>query len=102
MKVYIAGRITGLPDYQERFAKAAQQLTNDGHQPVNPALLGSGDRPWTWYMKRALQLMLGCDAVYMLTGWEDSRGAPLELYVAVNCGMTVMHEVRPGHDETGQ
>ena len=36
MKVYIAGKITGNPDYYEQFAEAEKLLTEQGHAVINP------------------------------------------------------------------
>jgi hypothetical protein len=89
-KIYIAGPITGIDDYAIRFAQVEQVIEYEGHRAVNPAVLGSGGgRPWSWYMRRALTLMLTCDAVCMLERWEESRGSTFEHYTAVTCGMPV-------------
>jgi hypothetical protein len=40
-------------------------------------------------MREALRLMLTADAVALLPGWEDSRGALLERHVAMQLGMIV-------------
>lgn len=42
MKIYIAGPITGIPDYKERFAKAEAELKAKGHAVMNPAALPEG------------------------------------------------------------
>lgn len=34
-----------------------------------------------------------CDAIYLLRGWESSRGAKKELAEAIACGLTIMLEV---------
>ena len=34
--------------------------------------------------------MLGCDLIYMLRGWEHSKGAKLEHDVATSCGIGVL------------
>ena len=36
MKLYIAGPITGVPDYEERFKKAEEDLKAMGHTVINP------------------------------------------------------------------
>lgn len=86
MRVYIAGPVTGKPDYKADFDLAAAALQREGHVPVNPAELDNG-MGYEECMRRALQMMLGCDAVYLLPGWEASRGATLEQRVAAACGI---------------
>lgn len=43
-------------------------------------------------MRADIALLLGCDCIYMLRGWELSKGAKLELDVASSCGLEVMFE----------
>ncbi len=83
MKLYLAGPITGVPDYRERFARAADELRAMGHEVVNPAAEPEVDG-WTWadYMRRALRMMLGCDGIALMEGWLGSKGARLEAYLA--------------------
>ncbi len=45
MKIYIAGKITGEPNYKEKFDIAATNLEEQGHIVLNPAeLLLRNDR----------------------------------------------------------
>lgn len=92
MKIYISGKITGTTDYMERFAKAEHELTTRGFEVVNPAKenahLPEGT-PWKTYMAESLRLLLYCDAIYMLEGWKESRGATLELQVAISSNLQI-------------
>lgn len=36
-------------------------------------------RTWTWYMRHALRMLLECEGVALLPGWQQSRGAVLEV-----------------------
>lgn len=38
MKIYIAGKITGDPYYKAKFARAAADIADAGHTPINPAM----------------------------------------------------------------
>lgn len=90
MKVYIAGPITGRPDLNRiAFGDAVDGLRAAGYEPLSPH--GPLIEGWEWehYMRRALTLMLTADAVALLPGWEDSRGAALEAHLAANLGMQV-------------
>lgn len=84
MKLYIAGPMTGLPDYNfPAFHAAAANLRGKGHEVVNPAELPAPDDPtWSNYMRGALRVMLTCEAVVFLPGWMQSNGARLERMVA--------------------
>jgi hypothetical protein len=108
MKIYISGPITANPNgYKEAFATAAGIIREAGDEPVNPVdvqpgCLGEcvreaeayneGGHTWACYMKYDLRLLLECDAVYVLPGWEVSDGARLEINVANNCGLQVIYE----------
>lgn len=89
MKLYLAGPMTGLPDYNRpAFHAAAKQLRDQGYEVANPAELDGDDRePWELWMRKALQLMLTCDWVVFLPGWRLSRGARLESLVAEELGI---------------
>lgn len=91
MRVYISGPMTGLPDWNKpAFAAAAQQLMVRGYEPVNPAEVELGpDATWEQYMREDLKLLMDCEAVALLSGWEESRGATLEALIAFRLGMTV-------------
>lgn len=81
MRIYISGAISGTTDYMERFAAAEEKLKAQGHEVVNPAkVTESLPKSFTWkqYMRVALSAMAPCDAIYMLKGWEHSRGATIE------------------------
>ena len=41
-KIYIAGKITGDPNYQLKFIRARQHLTKDGYTVLTPAVLPEG------------------------------------------------------------
>jgi hypothetical protein len=43
-------------------------------------------------MRVDIGMLLQCGKIYMLRGWELSKGAKLELDVASSCGIEVMFE----------
>ena len=92
--IYIAGPMTGLPDFnRENFNWAAMRLKKDGWDVKNPADLG--DIPgatWGDYMRLGLKSLLTCSTIYMLKGWEGSKGAKIELAVAKELGMKELYE----------
>lgn len=91
MKLYIAGPMTGLPEYNfPAFHAAAANLRGKGHEVVNPAELPAPDDPtWENYLRGALRAMLTCEAVVLLPGWVKSNGARLERMVADRLRMPV-------------
>jgi hypothetical protein len=94
-KCYIAGKVTGLPEaiYRARFRKAEIAVTILGYEPVNPVELPHDhDKTWESYMKEALAVMLQCIAVYAMAGWEDSRGASIEVQLARELNIPVIFQ----------
>lgn len=95
MRVYISGAITGTSDYLERFQKAENYLVSKGFTVVNPARVNKempSDTTWKEYMVMSFCMLSLCDAIYMLNGWENSRGATIEHNYAVAYGIPVMEE----------
>lgn len=88
MKIYIAGKITGDPDYKKRFDAAEALIAKMGHAVMNPARLEAyEDFTWEDYMDVSGAMLRVCDAVFFLEGWEDSRGARAERQLADERGM---------------
>ena len=88
-RVYVAGPMTGLPDYnRQAFRDAAAQLRSEGYIVYSPIEMDDGQdcETWRWedYLSRDIQFILQSDAqvVFALPGWDRSRGAQLELYAA--------------------
>ena len=78
-RIYIAGPMTGLPEFNyPAFNAEAARLRKLGHH-VSGA--------WEDYMKMALRQMLTCDTVAMLPGWGKSKGALIEYSLAKTLGL---------------
>ncbi len=92
MKVYIAGKVSGLPVGETfiKFAQAEWWLKEQGHEAVNPLRLCSSTWPWDRCMRVCLTELVKCDAICLLKDWGDSPGAVTEYYVASRLGMRVM------------
>lgn len=83
-RVYIAGPMTGLPDFNyPAFHAAAAELRARGLEVLNPAEnIGSADNTWNYWMRLALAQLIQCDEIVLLPGWAASRGAQLERQIA--------------------
>jgi len=87
LKYYISGPITGMPDQNKAAFQAAEELIkSSGCEAVNPLTNPihetREDDTWTGYMRRDICLLMDCDAVMTLSGWEKSRGAKIEVELA--------------------
>lgn len=94
-KIYISGMIAHM-DIDERrstFNKAADYWRSRGYEVFNPFENGlSQDTDWHEHMRCDIRALTECDIIYMLSGWEHSKGAKLELDVASSCGIKVWLE----------
>jgi hypothetical protein len=91
-RVYIAGPMTGYPDYNfPAFRRAAMVWRSEGWVVINPADAFDGDtsRPYADYMRKDIADLLTVEAVAFLPGWERSRGAQLEHSIATALGLTL-------------
>ncbi len=82
MKLYVCGPITGIDNYKENFKEAQNILMQAGYDVVNPCDLNSISASWEECMKKDIPAMLECDGIALLPGWENSKGAKLELHIA--------------------
>ena len=95
MRVYISGPITGVPDYMDKFAEAEKELKEKSYTVVNPAKINYGmpeDVTYEEYMYIDTSLIELCDAIYMIRGWEMSRGANREYGYALGKGKTIIYQ----------
>lgn len=94
MKVYISGPITGLPNKnKEAFDSLGCKLRELGFEVLNPFDLDypgfNSEGCWFKYMQRDLAQLVYCNAVCLLPGWEESKGARLEVTIAKQLNMPV-------------
>lgn len=92
--IYISGKITGIEkEAVVLFQKAKKYLEGEGFKVVNPMELPDDhDKSWNSYMKVCLKALNGCDGIYMLNNYKDSKGALLELELAERLRLTVDYE----------
>lgn len=91
LKIYVAGPMTGLPDFNfPAFHTASATLRAQGWQVVNPAEINpDSSLAWTECMRRDIAELVTCDAIHLLDGWWASKGATLEHHIAERLGMQV-------------
>lgn len=92
MKLYLAGPMTGFDEFNyPAFNAAAARLREAGHDVINPAENDGGEygKEWSYYMRLDMHHVLNVEGVAVLPGWEASRGARLEVIVAVSLGLPI-------------
>lgn len=93
--VYVAGPMTGIVDFNyPAFNSAAIELSRRGLEVLNPVDSEQHNhtgkpQTWEWYMRRALTMVLEANSICLLPGWQDSRGARLEVTVAEALGLDI-------------
>lgn len=115
-RIYIAGPMTGIPQFNfPAFDAAAIVLRERGFEVVSPAELDDPDdraaafnspdgsalaygngvkKTWGQFLGRDVILIADSkiEAIYVLEGWNKSRGARLETFVgAAMCGLPIYH-----------
>lgn len=91
MKIYVAGPMTGLPDFNyPAFREAASRLRAIGHDVEDPSTnVNPTPDDYHGWLRAGLTQLIQCDAVALLDGWESSGGARLEVNVAATLGLRV-------------
>lgn len=101
--VYLAGPMTGLPEYNfPAFDHAAEILAEQGYTVFNPAQMDrdvgfdpSSAQVSSAFLRDALRRDLAAicdaDAIAMLPGWEKSGGARIEWLLAAHLGLEIIY-----------
>lgn len=95
MLIYISGKITGLDyaDVESKFQDAQDLLSDIGFEVVNPLNNGlTKEHSWEQHMVKDFELLLPCDAIYMMDNWKDSIGARIEYQTAFEMNKDVWFE----------
>lgn len=90
-RIYVAGPMTGLPEFNyPAFRAAAQALGELGYWVEDPSTnVNPTPGDYHGWLRAGLQQLIRCDAVALLPGWEASGGARLEVNVAATLGLRV-------------
>ncbi len=90
--IYISGPMTGYPNSnKEAFFKASTLLTKAGFVVLNPAINPDG-LSYAEYMRIDMAMLDVCKFIYMLTGYEKSKGATAELAYAKSLGYSEIYQ----------
>lgn len=106
MKVYIAGKISGDPDYREKFLTVELQIRQalraaqrgalfdfDVNFDAKPVVLNPARQPERMspadYMRLSFAMIDCADEVLFLPDWEDSPGAQLEMQYCTYIGKPI-------------
>jgi hypothetical protein len=87
MILYLSGPMTGITGYNfPAFNFAAESLECAGYSVINPADHGAqgGEAAWIDYIIRDIGHVFHAHGLAMLPAWETSRGARIEVAVAIN------------------
>jgi len=91
-RAYLAGPMTGHVDYNyPAFHQAAAYYRSMGIDIVSPAELHGDDYSKTFdeYLAVDLAALKTCGTIILLLGWQDSRGAKVELCQAICDGLDI-------------
>lgn len=103
-KVFISGAISGVENWQEHFMNGEAQVLKmfDAQEDLivfNPLRFPKPDfnpndkqDEWQAYMRSTITHLMQCNTIYMLKGWEKSKGAFDEFYMAKELGMEIYYE----------
>jgi hypothetical protein len=95
--IYIAGPMSGLPEYNYPAFMAAAEMLKAKHPDaciINPAENFNRETglPYTVYIRKSFEQVLEATELYVLAGWNGSRGARCEIAMAGLLGLTIFFE----------
>lgn len=104
MKLYISGPMSGFKNHNfYEFFKKEKEIQNIFKcEIINPAYTSLklcnklnkniDEVTYDEYLSLDIETLKSCDAIYMLKGWKNSKGAQLELEYAKKLGLNVIYE----------
>ena len=107
LKIYIAGPMSGHPGLNwEAFDRKEKELISAGWDVVNPAKMDReigldpeslGEYDYEDAARRDIEALRTCDAIYLMSGFQFSKGACWERALAKHWGLKRYYEI-PRHD----
>lgn len=109
LRIYIAGPMSGYPGLNwEAFDCKEKELTNAGWDVVNPASMDRelgidpeylGEWEYELAAGRDIEALAHCDAIYLMAGFQHSKGACWERALAKRWGLKRYYEIpREDHE----
>lgn len=99
-RCYLSGPITGVEWYMEKFDKYEYDIIQMfGWTVINPARVNGGmpcDTSYEEYMEMSETMLRMCDRIFLMPGWENSKGAKFEREFAIIHGLEVWEENADG------
>ena len=96
IKYYLSGKITDVTRELElanlqKFHDLEKELVARGFDVFNPANWEQDGKTWEWYLARDLKWIYdNRPMLYLMEGWQDSRGARLEVEFAKLLGLSII------------
>ena len=93
MIIYLSGPMTDIEQLNHpEFNRVAKLLYEKGYEVVNPAEIEQPDTSHATCMREDFKEMLnrGVDTLALLKGWENSKGARGEIFMANLLGMQIV------------
>jgi hypothetical protein len=111
--VYISGPVSGatpesIASNLKVFEEAQRLLLSMGCDVFNPALIQGPIDPlkdealWQYYMHFCVRALPECDSIFMLPGWQNSKGAKWEHRIADMLGLPKFYAHVPDHETEEQ
>ena len=95
MKIYVAGKITGLDrkSVLDKFEAARKELAAQGHSVFVPTVLPEYESvTHDDYMRVCFAMIDICDAIFMLDDWQQSNGARMECQYASDWRKKILYQ----------
>lgn len=88
-RLYVSGPMTGIEEFNYPvFRQVTAQLRAAGHTVIDPSETDGGtERTWEEYLREDIVDVMSVEGLALLPGWQRSRGARLEVFVAGEVGI---------------
>lgn len=97
--IYIVGSISDDPKYKSKFRNAEERLRALGYKYIiNPTCVAD-NLPYTCYAPISIGFVNACTVLYVLEGYEASKGVCAEMSYAIMSGKKIVMEVKDGNKD---